>query len=178
MKLRINLLMILTLSLFTAACSRDLDENTIRPRAESKPIQLDGEQVALTHGQVDCGVKNELWEPSSAESGQVTSYHLTAKGRELQFSDDVYTGGPDSPTPYAQVRGKFHLQMAEVVRIKDSDDGSKLVQAKLGAKVSHECFANSLPLMAVRKGKFTTEAAPTLKYENTEDGWQPTEFVH
>ena len=178
MKLRIDLFMILALGLFTASCSRDLDENTIRPRAESKPIQLEGEQVALSHSQVDCGVRNELWEPNSAESGQTTSYRLTAKGRELQFSDDIYAGGPDTPTPYAQVRGKFYLQMTEVVSVKESEDGSKLVQAKLGAKVPHECFAHPLPLMAVRKGKFTTEVAPTLKYENAGDGWQPTEFVH
>ena len=53
MKLRIDLFMILALGLFTASCSRDLDENTIRPRAESKPIQLEGEQVALSHSQVE-----------------------------------------------------------------------------------------------------------------------------
>ena len=178
MKLRTTLTLLLALSLCTASCRRDLDENSIRPRAESKAIQLESEQVSLSYGQVDCGVKNELWESSSAQGGQQASYRLTAKGRELQFSDDIYPSGPDSPTPYAQVRGKFNLQMNQVLGITDGKDGSKLIQAKLAVKIPHECFATPLPLMAVRKGKFTTDAAPTLKYENTEDGWQPTELVH
>jgi hypothetical protein len=168
----------LTLCFFMVACSSDLDENTIRPRAEGKQIQLDSEQVSLTSNQVDCGIKEELWEEASSDGGQQTRYRLTQKGRELQFSDDIYSSGPGYPTPYAQVRGKFYLQMNQVVGVTAGENGSKLIQAKLAVKIPHECFAAPLPLMAIRKGAFTLDGVPRLKYENTEDGWQPTEFLH
>ena len=168
----------LALLLFMTACSHDLDENTIRPRAEGKQFQLDSEQVSLSFDQLNCGIKNELWETASAEGGQQARYRLTQKARDLQFSDDIYPNGSGYPTPYAQVRGKFYLQIRQVVGITDGGDGAKLIQAKLGVKIPHECFTAPLPLMAVHKGTFTPDLAPTLKYENTEDGWQPTELVH
>ena len=168
----------LTLSVFTSACTHDLDENTIQPRAEGRPYQLDSEQVSLTFDQVNCGIKDDLWETASADSGQQTRYRLTQKGRDLQFSDDVYSNGPGYRTPYAQVRGKFYLSLSQIIGITDGAEGANLIQGKVGVKIPHECFPTPLPLMAVRNGTFTPEVAPTLKYENTEEGWYPTGPVH
>jgi len=177
MKFRTNSILLITvLCLFAAACGQDF-ATTLQERAEGKPIQLDSEQVSLTLEQLKCGVKYELWD-GAPEGGQQAVYRLTQKGRELQFSDNIYPNGPGYPSPYTQVRGKFHLQFTRIVEISDGSDGSKLVQAQLGVKIPHPCFAAALPVMGIRKGKFTPDEAPTLKYENAEDGWQPAELVH
>ncbi len=133
----------------------------------------------MSFGQLLCGVKNELWESENAETGQPqTSYRLTQKGRDLQFSDDVYASGPGYSTPYTQVRGKFSLLLGQVITISNGNDYAKLVQAKLSVKIPHPCFAAALPIMGVRKGKFTSDAAPVLKYEEDESGWHLTELMH
>ena len=144
-----------------------------------KPIQLDREQVSISYEQVVCGVKNELWEGDSAETAQFqSSYRLTQKGRDLLFSDDVYPNGAGYLTPYTQVRGKFSLQLGQVVAISNASDGGKLVQAKLAVKIPHPCFAAPLPIMGVRKGKFAPDAETILKYEEDENGWLLTGLVH
>src|SRR5437762_13677590 len=79
--------MVVVLCAFSLACSHDLDGNTIKPRAEGNPMQLDSEQVSLTTAQVSCGVENELWAAGSADAGQRTIYRLTQKARYRQFSD-------------------------------------------------------------------------------------------
>jgi len=167
------------LFLFAMGCSHDFDENTIRPRAADRLLQLDNEQVSINYTQLACGVQNELWEGTPpTELGQAATYRLTEKGRALQFSDDVYINDPGNPGPFAQVRGKFYLQVDRVVTIDTSKDGAKLVHAVLGVKIPHPCFATPLPIMGIKKGKFVADVAPTLKYENGEEGWWPTELVH
>ena len=65
---------------------------------ESRPVQLDGEQVALDPGQVDCGAREDLWTVTSLGEGRGIA-RLTQKGRDLQFSDDVQIGDPESAPP-------------------------------------------------------------------------------
>ena len=167
------------LSAGLAGCSHDLDENSIRPRAQSSPMPVESEQVTLNFAQVNCGVENGLWEAPSSDSQQRTIYRLTQKARDLQFSDDIYTNDPDSPVPYTQLRGKFYLQMDGVIAIHDGTEaGTKLVQAPISVKIPHACFAAPLPIMGVRQQKFTASVAPTMVYENGDDGWQPTHLVH
>jgi len=166
------------LCIFVTACGREFDIETAQKGA-GKLIELDREQVAMNYEQLICGIKNELWEGDLAETGQPqTSYRLTQKGRDLQFSDYVYTGGAGYSAPYTQVRGKFNLYLGQVTAITNGSDYSKLVQAKLSVKIPHFCFATALPIMGVRKGKFAPDAAPILKYEEDENGWQLTELVH
>lgn len=166
------------LCVFVTACGHEFDGEAIQSGA-GKPAELDREQVSMSYEQLLCGVKNELWESDTAETGQPqTSYRLTQKGRDLQFSDDIYPSGAGYTTPYTQVRGKFKLFLGQVIAITNGPDHAKLVQAKLSVKIPHPCFATALPIMGVRKGKFTPDAAPVLKYEEDESGWQLTELVH
>jgi hypothetical protein len=166
------------LCVLATACGHEFDGEAIQMGA-GKLVELDREQVSMSYEQLVCGIKNELWEGDSTESGQPqTSYRLTQKGRDLQFSDDVYPNGASLSTPYTQVRGKFRLQLGQVTAITNGSDHAKLVQAKLSVKIPHPCFATALPIMGVRKGKFAPDAAPVLKYEEDESGWQLTELVH
>lgn len=169
----------LILCIFAAACSQQFNDEAIRIRAAERPVQVDNEQVSLNAGQLGCGVDNELWEGTPPADGTHSAvYRLTEKGRALQFSDDIYVNDPGYPAPFTQVRGKFFLQVDRVVTVDDAKDGSKLVQAMVGVKIAHPCFPTPLPLMGIKKGKFAAEIAPTLKYENGEDGWWPTQLVH
>lgn len=166
------------LCIFVTACGHEFDSEAIQSGA-GKPFKLDREQVSMTYEQLQCGVKNELWESDPVEAGQPqTNYRLTQKGRDLQFSDDVYARGTSYPSPYTQVRGKFGLLLGQVIAITNGNDYDKLVQAKLSVKIPHPCFAGALPVMGVRKGKFVHDAAPVLRYEEDENGWQLTELVH
>jgi hypothetical protein len=172
----------LALCVFVTGCSsHGFDDYTIKSAAEQAPITIDREQVSLTDAQVNCGVMNDLWEDAQADNGQRAIYHLTPKGRELQFSDDVYARDPEyDNTAYTQVRGKFSLSLAAIVAARDGSDGGKLVQATLGLRIPHPCFADPVLIMGVNKGKFTTKNAPTLLYEQTGENslWTAIKLVH
>jgi hypothetical protein len=172
----------LTLCVFLAGCSsHGFDDETIKSAAEQVPINIDREQVSLTDAQVACGVMNDLWEDAQAGNGQRAIYRLTQKGRDLQFSDDVYARDPEfDNTPYTQVRGKFSLTLFSIVAARDGSDGAKLVQAMLGVRIPHPCFTDPVLLMGVNKGKFTTKNAPTLLYEETGEKslWTAIKLVH
>ena len=159
-------------------CDQDFDWSMAKSRAEGKAFQLDNEQVSLTPAQLSCGVENELWAGTSLDSGQQSIYQLTQKGNDLHFSGDIYANEPGYPAPFVQVRGKFNLQLLRVVTIGTASDGAKLVQTQLGVWITHPCFAAPLPMMGIRKGKFSPEVAPTLKYEFRDDGWYAAELVH
>jgi hypothetical protein len=164
--------------LFTG-CSHGFDEDAMRVLAEQNPIALDSEQVTLTDGQLSCGIINDLWEEVPSDGGQRAIYRLTQKGRDLQFSDDIYARDPEFNGAYTQLRGKFFLSLAAVVAAHDGpDQGTKLVQATLGVKIPHACFADPLPIMGINKGKFTTKLAPTLLYENGDKGWLAIKLMH
>jgi hypothetical protein len=178
MTFQMNLLaMLMTFCALLTACGGPTEADVLRAAAGSHPLELSSEQVSLSMEQVNCGVRNELWEEADSGTGGQT-YRLTQKGRDLQFSDDILPIGPNYGAMYTQVRGKFALQMGRVDRIRTASDGSKLVQAQLGVRVPHECFAAALPLMAVAKGKFTPDVFPTLKYEAAGESFEPTELVH
>ena len=164
--------------LCATACGKKSVTEILQQRAEAKPVQLDSEQVSLTAEQLNCGVNNDLWDSAPPEAGAQASYRLTDKGRDLQFSDNVYASGSGFSTPYVQVRGKFNLQIIRIAEVSDTNDGSKLAQAQIGVKIAHPCFAASLPLMGVRKGKFSPDALPSLRFEPAEDSWEPVELIH
>jgi hypothetical protein len=162
-----------------AGCgSSGFNDAAMKALAERNPIQLDSEQVSLTEGQVNCGVANDLWYEAPGDGGRAI-YRLTEKGRDLKFSDNVYARDPDFPFPYTQLRGKFNLSLTRVVSVQDgSEQGTKLVQAALGVKIPHSCFADPLLIMGIAKGRFTTNLAPTLLYENDNDVWSAVKLVH
>jgi hypothetical protein len=165
---------IVTFGLWLSACAPpEFDEGAIRGQLESAPQNLSGEQVTLTEIQVDCGAKNELWEPPNGNVAR-----LIQKGRDLKFSDDVRLNDPDIRVPYIQVSGTFPVVVADVSKLRDAGKGFKLADVKLGITIAHECFATPLPLMGVRKGKFTPEAPVVFRFQGSGKEWSLDKLVH
>jgi len=161
-----------------AGCTNDFDSGAVANGVAQRELQLDSEQVALSPSQVACGVQSELWDAGSAGLLEQTVYRLTPKARELNFSDDIYVNDPAFPSAYTQLRGKFKLQSGSMVNATAESPSQKLVQVQLGVRINHPCFTTPLPIMGIKKGKFTSEVAPLIRFENTADGWYPTELAH
>ncbi len=160
-----------------SACgSKDFNEQVAGVGVTSQPIKLESEQVMLTEAQVDCGVKNDLWEAPVVNGNSKTS-RLLSKGRDLKFSDDVIAmeGGNRS---YAQVRGDFQVEVTPPFDIKEDGPDARLVSVKLGVIVPHSCFASALPVMGVRKGQFVADALPVLRYTHEGTNWPFEKLVH
>jgi hypothetical protein len=154
------------------------DEGIAKGIAEAEPFQLDSEQVSMSLAEMDCGVTEDLWDARS-NTGERSLSHLQQKGRDLNLSDDVYSGDAEYPTPYTQVRGKFALQVDQVLSIKDGEDkDTKIVQAKVGVKIADPCFATPLAIMGIRKGKYTPDLPVTLRYERYDTGWHLVKILH
>jgi hypothetical protein len=141
---------------------------------ESRAVRLDGEQAVLSAAQVECGVQNDLWIISPM--GEERSLgRLTQKGRDLQFGDDVQIVQPAS---WVQLRGSFSLHALQVANIQDSDAYTKVAEAKVGVRIDHKCFQDSLPvLMGIRKGQFSSAANVSLRFK-LDNEWQFDQVVH
>jgi hypothetical protein len=157
----------------TGCGSSGFDSEAFTGILQSAPVNLSGEQVTLTQSQVDCGVHSELWDPPSGLTAK-----LTEKGRNLKFSDDIRVSDPEISVPYTQVSGSFPVQVSDVSRIRDADSGKKLADVKLGIVMRHECFATPLPVMGVRKGKFTPDAAVVFQFQGSGKEWSLDKLVH
>jgi hypothetical protein len=158
-------------------CNTDFDDAVIVMRVKDMPQKLEGEQVVLTDGQVECGIQQELWE-SPVPSGDRRIARLLPAARDLKFFDDVMI--EKSGLGYAQVRGNILLDMIPPFQTKDTEPGVKIVTGKVGAIIMHACFASSLPIMGVRKGEFSADAPVQLRYVRTQDGkdWAFDRLVH
>src|SRR5271165_2127653 len=147
-----------------AACSTpSFDNDAVKGMLESTPLELSNEQVMLNDSQLDCGVKNDLWDPPDGNN----IARLGQKGRDLHFTDDIRLHDPEIHQPYTQVSGKFTVQVAEVTKVRDTE-GGKLADVKLGIMVTHECFTTPLPLMGVRKGKFAPDAPVVFRFKGSD----------
>lgn len=142
-----------------------------------RPIHIDAEQVTLTPGQVNCGVQEDLWEPA-AMVGEHTICRLMSAGRALNFDDDVILNEPGYNRPYVQIRGDFTATLADGPDIRDPDSDVRMVTGKLFISIPHSCFADALPLMGVRKGKFNEDTPPVMRFELQNDGWHFVKLVH
>jgi hypothetical protein len=159
-------------------CNKDFDDAVILMRVKDMPQKLDGEQVVLTEGQVECGIQKELWE-APAPLGDKRVARLLPAARDLKFFDDVII--EKSGNASAQVRGDVLLDLVPPYQTKDTEAGVKVVTAaKVGAIIQHACFASSLPIMGVRKGEFSPDAPVQLRYVQTQDGkdWAFDRLVH
>jgi hypothetical protein len=158
-------------------CDKDFDDAVIMMRVKDMPQKLDGEQVVLTESQVECGVQQELWE-SPVPSGERKIARLLPAARDLKFFDDVII--ERSGNASAQVRGNMLLDMIPPFQSKDGEPGVKIVTCKVGAIITHACFASSLPIMGVRKGEFSADAPVQMRYVRTQDGkdWAFDRIVH
>jgi|SRR5450631_1890193 hypothetical protein len=156
------------------------DEGVAKGAAQAEPFLLESEQVSLSLNQLACGANDELWEaPISGVAGDRTVSHLLPKGRTLNFSDDISSDEAGHVLPYTQVRGKFPLQLDQVISIKDGEDKeTKIVQARIGVKIAEPCFDAPLYIMGVHKGQYRDDLPATLQYERYGDGWHLTKIVH
>jgi len=105
--------------------------------------------------------------------------HLTQKGRNLQFSDDVQIGDPGVGLPYAQIHGSFGVKVLQTATVRDDDPSTKIVEAKVAVKIDHKCFESTWPvLMGVRHGQFTPSANPVFRFKLDGEQWPFDQVVH
>jgi hypothetical protein len=161
---------------FLALTACGSGEFSVNRALESRPIQLDGEQVVLNQDQVDCGIREELW--AITPFGETRSAgRLTQKGRDLHFSDDVQIGDPVVGSPYVQIRGSFPVRVLRVGSVHDEDAYTKVADAKVAVTINHSCFQGSLPVMGIRHGQFDPSTNPVFRF--IMDGeWQVDRIVH
>jgi hypothetical protein len=175
MRVTLPVVSIAILAVWLIGCSSGsgFDSDAFGGILQSAPLSLSSEQVTLTQGQVDCGVQSELWEAPSGVTAK-----LLQKGRNLKFTDDVRVSDPDITVPYTQVTGSFRVQVADVSRIRDTDGGKKLADVKLGIIINDSCFNAPLPLMGVRKGKFSPDAPVVFQFQGSGKEWSLDRLVH
>jgi len=170
---RLLLASIAIFTLWLTACgSAEFDEGAIKGQLESTPQNLSDEQVTLTDAQLECGAKNELWDPPNGNVAR-----LAQKGRDLKFSDDVRLNDPEIRRPYIQVSGAFPVSVSDVSKLRD-ENGYKLADVRLGITIANDCFSTPLPLMGVRKGKFTPEAPVVFRFQGSGKEWTLDKLMH
>lgn len=159
--------------LVLAGCGGGFDPNGV---VESRPVRLDGEQVVLDLGQVECGAREDLWTISRLDESRSVG-RLTQKGRDLQFSDDVQIGDPGIGVPYVQIHGSFPVKVMRMGTILDEDGYTKLANARAGVKIAHSCFPNPLTLMGIRHGQFDQSTPPIFRLKLDAD-WHVDQVIH
>jgi hypothetical protein len=151
---------------------------SVNQTLESRPVQLDGEQVVLDSGQVDCGTREDLWTITPFGDGRAAG-RLTQKGRDLQFSDDVQIGDPVVGAPYVQIHGTFPVRVLRVGSVHDEDAYTKVAEANVSVRINHSCFQRNPPvLMGIRHGKFDQSASPVFRFIQEDEEWQVDHIVH
>jgi len=140
-------------------------------------VRLDGEQVMFDPGQIECGVREELWVVRSLGDTRSVA-QLTQKGRSLQFSDDVHMGELPGGTPYVQLHGSFPVQVLRMGSVRDQDEFTKLADAKIGVKINHACFGSPLPiLMGIKHGQFDPSTNPVFRFK-LDGEWTADQVIH
>lgn len=181
MALRALWTIVIALMVVLAGCRDNsvLGQGAATIMLESNPQKLDAEQVILTREQVDCGVKEDLWDPPVQVSYERTTAKLLVRGRELKFEDDVSVVEPGFRLPYAQMRGKVSLEVKEIVAITPGPDArTKFVEAIVGVKVANKCFEKALPLMGVKRSKFNPEVNPVFQVSYNGESWKVDQLRH
>jgi hypothetical protein len=174
LRMMFRFLLISIALLWLSGCSvPDFDEGAAKAQLEQTPQNLSNEQVTLNEGQIDCGTRTELWAPPNGNVAR-----LLDKGRSLKFTDDVRLNDPDIHTPYIQVNGTFPVAVSDVSKLREDGQGNKLVDVRLGIVIQNECFAGPLPLMGVRKGKFTPEAPVVFRFKGAAKEWSLDKLMH
>jgi hypothetical protein len=164
----------LAIVIVSCGSSSDFDAKGI---LEANPVTLDGEQLTLSSKDVDCGVQAELWDSPSTVSQERNVARLSSKARELKFNDDVSI--VQNSQPYVQIWGAFPLQVEEVTEVRaGGESDTKIVTAKVGVKIQHQCFQNPLSLMGVKKGNFQLGAPASFLLRQTKDSWKVEKVVH
>jgi len=144
---------------------------------ESRAVRLDGEQVVLDQSQVDCGAREDLWTIASMGDARALG-RLTAKGRDLQFSDDVQIGDPVVGVPYVQIHGMLPVKVVQTGSVRDEDEWTKLADAKVTVAINHSCFQTNPPaLMGIRHGQFDLSSNPVFRFK-LDGEWTVDKVIH
>jgi hypothetical protein len=155
----------------TGCSPGSFDFSMIQYMIEVSPIALDGEQIMVTEGQIECGVQSELWDRQQLGPNRAVA-RLNQPGRDLHFGDDVVMGEVGMHSPYVQVRGTFQLRMSDFGNVRADGEKFKLVDVRVGVEIPQTCFQSPLPqLMAVRRGRFTQDAMPTFRFRLEGNSW-------
>jgi hypothetical protein len=168
------------LSVMLVGCSRApdvFDEGKVYEVTSGQTIKLESEQVSLRPEDVNCGVDNDLFDPPTAVASRTVA-HLTQKGRDLGFSDDVTVSEAGYNLPYTQVRGIFPVEFRKVVGIRDVSQGEKTVEALAGIRINHSCFAAPLTIMGVRHGAIDQKAPAAFAFAMNNGNWQLDHILH
>ena len=177
MKSALQIALLLVAGLLLSGCDSGVfDDAAAQALIESSKLALSGEQVQLTPDQVLCGEKKGLWIINQADGGNALG-RLEAPGRELLFGDDVRMGDHRFTNPYVQLRGDFDVKIQKFVKMTDQNADVKVVEAKLGVVINHECFLEPLPLMGIFRGDFSEEAAPRIRLRQ-HNGWTADQVLH
>src|SRR5579885_1534576 len=104
MQMRLALVLGIVLASLTllVGCTADPNDTT-RSMIEATPVKVEAEQVMLASGEVDCGVRSELWEAPGTPNQGRSFCRLLPAGRALQFEDDVVYTDPGYRSSYVQV---------------------------------------------------------------------------
>ncbi|MEO8097096.1 MAG: hypothetical protein ABI811_05300 [Acidobacteriota bacterium] len=165
------------LALLLSACEAGpFDGSQAHGVLQSKPMELDGEQVVITPEQITCGEMKELWTVDQVGSSGAIG-RLSAAARKLQFSDDIRMGDPAFRNPYVQVKGTFDVEVKSVAELIDIDPQTKEIEAIMGVKINHPCFTSPLPLMGVRHGVFSQTTNPRFLFK-LRNGWTVEKILH
>ena len=184
--MRMSLLTVVCLELASTGCvQKEFQDVKAQNIMSSAPIHLDAEQVSLTGQQLDCGVQADLWEPPTqvqsgipGQGGGISTARLLAAGRALQFDDDVVVSETGFRQPYVQVRGDFMMNLADGPNVHEKGEDERIVDGRLSVIINHSCFSDSLPVLGVRKGKFTQDAPPVMEFRLDDKGWHFVKLVH
>jgi hypothetical protein len=143
---------------------------------ESAKIPLSSEQVLVTEQQILCGEKKDLWTVDQMEGGGALG-RLSEAGRALGFGDDVRMGDRKFTGPYVQLRGDFKVKVQKFLQMTDQGTDAKIVEAKLGVVVKHECFPKPLALLGIDHGDFSEDTAPRIHLRQR-NGWTADQVLH
>ena len=161
----------------TGCDSGVFDEGAAQGVIESGKVQLNSEVVLLTPAQVTCGEKKGLWIVDQLEGGGGAIGRLTDSGRALNFGDDVRMGDRRFTNPYVQLNGSFALKVKKVDNMTDDGVDAKIVEAKAGVVIDHECFDKPLPLLGIDRGDFSEDADPRFHLQQR-NGWTMDQLLH
>lgn len=161
----------------TGCAEAPFDANGAAAQIQSKPLELDGEQVILTSEHVACGEREDLWVVFEQGGGRSVA-RLNESGRKLGFTDDIHIGDPGIHFPYAQIRGSFPVQPTGP-RLKDFDEKTKMLESKIGVVMDHPCLQNPLPvLMGLRHGQYSASETPNFRFRLRGENWEFDQLVH
>ena len=178
MKRLFQITAVLVAGLALTACDDDIFDELSAQQIldEGGKIPLRGEHVILTPDQVTCGEKKGLWIVDQLDSGDAIA-RLTAAGRALQFGDDIRMGDRRFSGPYTLLAGAFEVRVEKIDKITDEKPNAKIVEAKVGVKIEHECFTRPVPLLGINRGDFSEDADPRFRLRQKSD-WVVEAVLH